>query len=403
MARDVAETVRAVYEERPYPRVTRADLRRPPWRLPAVDWIKAVAQPGPSWPQRILVAGCGTGLEAFALRRRFPDAEIVGIDFAQRSIREARRLQKRSAAWRDIRFLRADLTSDRLRAVTGGDFDFISCHGVLSYLPGTAGALRNLARALAREGVFYLGVNGSTHFSESWRKFLPAFGFEMKQWPGGKRLWQHLKLTAAVAGEAENLSHDVSYLASDLFGGLIRNLPLADWVRMCRRAGLHFRANDLARRMIWPAINNGSYELFLPRSRGEVAELMDVLRPLPFFRMICTRQPEALPPWQEPSAFLDWRPRRTEYFRRFKWPARNSSRLFRLSHRQANVAIELRGAGWEFDLFRQSDGQHSLRQILASRPVTPAALRSQLYLFYLLELLNFLPPLPRPSSGPAAR
>ena len=111
MRNDLAKTIREAYERRPYPAVTRDAIRRSPWRLPSFAWISAVAQPSPNPPRRILVAGCGTGSEAFAMRRRFPRAEIVAVDFAERSIRIAQRLQKRSAATRDIRFLQADLTS----------------------------------------------------------------------------------------------------------------------------------------------------------------------------------------------------------------------------------------------------------------------------------------------------
>ncbi len=349
-------------------------------------------------PQRILIAGCGTGVEAFAFRRRFPKAEIVGVDFAASSIRVAKRLLQRAADTRSIHFIHADLTNEKLVRITGGDFDFISCHGVMSYLPRPERALRNLTRCLSPHGILYLGVNGRTHFSQSWRKFLSAFGFEMARWPGGERLWRHLRFTAALAGDEshQTLSHGAGYLASDLFGSLIRNASLADWVRICNRVGLHFRGSAGIQRLLWPAINDGLGELFLPRSRAEVALLLDGLHPGAFHRLIFTRQPEVAPPWQKSNELINWRPLRTNHFRHFKWPRRRGARVFKLENKRANIAIELRGAGWEIDLLRQSNGECSLREILA--PLTsapsPVALRSQLYLFYLLDLLNLLPPDP---------
>ena len=395
MAKKVAESLRALYEERPYPRVTRAGLRQPRWLLPPVEWIQAVAQPAPYPPRRILVAGCGTGLEAFAFCRRFPKAEIVGIDFAARSIAAAKRLQKHAAGWRRIRFLCADLTSADLAERTGGSFDFISCHGVLSYLPAPERALRHLARCLTPEGVLYLGVNGAGHFSGKWREFLPAFGFDMRRWPGGRRLWQHLKFVSALAGEETDtiLQHGAGYLSSDLFGPLIHNLSLSEWVRICRRPGLHLRGSATAQRRLSPAINNATVNLFVPRSRAEVAELLDLLCPEAFHRLIFTRQPPPAPPWEKVGALMRWRPVRTAQFQKFKWPARRDGRLFRLENKSANIALELRGAGWEIDLFRGSDGERSLRDLLAPLQRIPArSLNSQLYLFYLLDLLNFLPP-----------
>jgi ubiquinone/menaquinone biosynthesis C-methylase UbiE len=41
-------------------------------------------------PRRALDLGTGTGLAAFAVARRFPEAEVVGVDLADRMVAEAR-------------------------------------------------------------------------------------------------------------------------------------------------------------------------------------------------------------------------------------------------------------------------------------------------------------------------
>jgi len=41
-------------------------------------------------PRRALDLGTGTGLAAFAVARRFPDAEVVGLDLAERMVEQAR-------------------------------------------------------------------------------------------------------------------------------------------------------------------------------------------------------------------------------------------------------------------------------------------------------------------------
>lgn len=46
----------------------------------------------PDAPARVLDLGTGTGKAAFAIARRFPDAEVVGVDLAGGMIREAQRL-----------------------------------------------------------------------------------------------------------------------------------------------------------------------------------------------------------------------------------------------------------------------------------------------------------------------
>ena len=74
MARNVAKQVRAAYEPRPYPALTKAVIRRPRWRLPPPEWIRAVAQTPQSWPRRILVAGCGTGSGSIRIAPPFSES-----------------------------------------------------------------------------------------------------------------------------------------------------------------------------------------------------------------------------------------------------------------------------------------------------------------------------------------
>ena len=63
------------------------------------------AIPGP--PRRVLDLGTGTGAAAFAAARRFPEAEVVGVDLAERMLAEARSQTPPELADR-IRFQAAD-------------------------------------------------------------------------------------------------------------------------------------------------------------------------------------------------------------------------------------------------------------------------------------------------------
>jgi SAM-dependent methyltransferase len=58
-------------------------------------------------PTRVLDVGTGTGLGAFAIASRFPDAEIVGVDLSEEMVAEARRKAPSNLAGR-VRFERAD-------------------------------------------------------------------------------------------------------------------------------------------------------------------------------------------------------------------------------------------------------------------------------------------------------
>ena len=103
---------------------------------------------------------------------------------AAASWRALRRYQRRLPFARRIRFQVADLDDDQLPRATGGGFDFISCHGVLSYVERPVKALRHLKHCLAPRGALYLGVNSAAHQSVRWRKAFAAMGVDPHTWPG---------------------------------------------------------------------------------------------------------------------------------------------------------------------------------------------------------------------------
>jgi len=167
---------------------------------------------------------------------------------------------------------------------------------------------------------------------------------------------------------------------------------------MATDAGLHLRGDYAAHHALRPAINNGSCGLLMPRSRAEVAELVDVLAPLPFHRAVFTRHPEARPPWEDPDKLLAWRPVLTTAFRRQRWPKRRGAwdtlRTLKIKSPTTNTLIEMRLPEWEMEILRRSDGHPPLRTILAvvSPSPRPTTLRHALYLLYHLAVLNLHPP-----------
>jgi ubiquinone/menaquinone biosynthesis C-methylase UbiE len=61
-------------------------------------------------PQHALDLGTGTGAAAFAIARRFPEAEVVGIDLSEAMVGEARRRAPRELTGR-VRFEQGDAAS----------------------------------------------------------------------------------------------------------------------------------------------------------------------------------------------------------------------------------------------------------------------------------------------------
>jgi ubiquinone/menaquinone biosynthesis C-methylase UbiE len=80
-------------------------------------------------PLRVLDLGTGTGRAAFLLARRYPEAEVVGVDLAEDMLAEARRLTPPELAGR-VRFEQAD--AERL-SYSDASFDLVSLANMIPF------------------------------------------------------------------------------------------------------------------------------------------------------------------------------------------------------------------------------------------------------------------------------
>ncbi len=394
----VESRVRKIYERRPYPpRALRGEDRK--WSLPPLEWINAVREKREELsPRRILVAGCGVGTEAFAVARQFPSAEVVAVDFSERSITVARRLQRFADGGQRVRFEVADIASPALLEIAGDRFDLITCHGVLSYVPGTASVLRNLARALTPAGILILGTNGAAHPSVRFRPVLPLLGIASDEFREGRRVREALRVcdSLSVYPPTPIAALPAGYLAGDLFGPLNRALSLAEWKVFYGDAGLHLLGSYHAFFAVRPLLNGDLHPVLMPRSRAGVAELVDALQPASFHQLVLARRPATKTPWHGARNVLRCRPMRTALYT-FRWPrgrARwNELRNVRLESRATMTGVTLSVPQWEVEILKNCDGTRSLRDLLRPvRSTIPARTVSEaMYVLYQLTAINLLP------------
>jgi SAM-dependent methyltransferase len=338
------------------------------------------------------------GTEAFAYARQFPDARVVGVDFSPRSIETATRLARRSDVRERVAFEVADLQSAALPDVTGGGFDLITCHGVLSYVPDPVAALRNFKRCLAPAGRVLLGVNGAAHTSARWRPLFPRFGLDPGEFQEGPRTRDVLRVLDSITRYPPIPLADMpaGYLAGDIFGPLNRAVPLAEWVRFARAGGLNFVATYSAYFAMRAVLNRDLHRVIMPRSRAELAELVDAIEPASFHQIVLSRRAPQRIPWGDGRKLLALRPRLTTLYT-IRWPrgrgAWHDLQRVVLESRTTLTKVTLQIPRWEVAVLRSADGERSLREILA--PVRPAvsskALREAMYLLYQFAAINLLP------------
>jgi SAM-dependent methyltransferase len=395
-----SDRVRRAYELRPYPYGNQRALRSAAWSLD-LDWVRTFGGiREAAWPRRVLVAGCGDGSEAFALARRLPAAEFVAVDFSRRSIALARTLQRRDGGLRRIRFEVADLTAPGLAGLTGGDFDFICCHGVLSYVPQLGRAFSSLRQCLSPGGVLYIGVNGASHVGLRLRGAFPQLGLELNKFRADRRTDAVLRMADAVlADEGFPRVADLgaAYLSSDVFGTPNHCLALEEWLRRARAAGLHFRSSAAALRLCRRIEESGQTHVLVPGSRADVSGLLDAINPSQFHRLLFARSPEASPAWNDRQALLGCTVERSGLYRirlpARRGPVRDRVRTVRVTGSFMNVKIEWRMPEWEMEVLRQADAGRLLGQILAGLPlaIPLAAVRQQFFLLHQLGVVTLRP------------
>lgn len=127
----------------------------------------------PLEPRRILDAGSGPGDHSFYLARRFPNAQVLGIDVDSRRVessREAARELGLSNVWFDV----ADCASASA-AWCREPFDLIISIDVLEHIPDQERALSNLVAMLSPGGVMIVHIPTSRPRPVPFGRWLTGF------------------------------------------------------------------------------------------------------------------------------------------------------------------------------------------------------------------------------------
>jgi len=152
----VSLAVAGQYDENPYPRWFNPPAENP---IRSDEWLRATFPhaaftPHALRPHRILVAGCGSGWQAFCTARLYPDAEILAVDLSLTNLAHALRAQEKFG-FTNVTFRRADIM--RLGEL-GESFDVIQSNGVLHHMGDPLAGWAALNGVLKPGGLMRIGL-----------------------------------------------------------------------------------------------------------------------------------------------------------------------------------------------------------------------------------------------------
>ncbi|WP_058440135.1 malonyl-ACP O-methyltransferase BioC [Legionella brunensis] len=120
-------------------------------------------------PRYILDLGCGPGLFTLQLKKKYPDAEIIGLDIAKNMLIEAK---KKQGWWRNKwSLINGDMTS--LPFATG-TFDLIFANQTIHWTQPLSQVIRELNRVMNNQGCLMFSTLGPDTFKELKQAWLAA-------------------------------------------------------------------------------------------------------------------------------------------------------------------------------------------------------------------------------------
>ena len=153
----VSLAVQHQYEENPYPRwaeYTAAEPKRVAEVMRQVFRARDLSEIASPNEPRILVAGCGTGRNAFETAARFAGATTLAIDLSMASLAFARR-KADELGIENIEFVQADVLE---LAALNERFDIIDCSGVLHHMAEPKRGWAVLGGLLKPGGLMRIGL-----------------------------------------------------------------------------------------------------------------------------------------------------------------------------------------------------------------------------------------------------
>jgi tetratricopeptide (TPR) repeat protein/SAM-dependent methyltransferase len=207
----VSEAVRDQYEQNPYPRWVKMEMREQP--MPFNAELRCAMPFAPFAPMsddrapEVLIAGCGTGRDAIFVAQRFRGARVLAIDLSLDSISYAMR-KTQELGLSNIEYAQADILELGDVART---FDIIWSVGVLHHLADPFKGWQILLSRLRPGGFMCLGLYSQTarRTVVKAREFITARGYAST--PDDIRRFRQDVLAGNTSVEVRSLSRSYAF------------------------------------------------------------------------------------------------------------------------------------------------------------------------------------------------
>jgi len=164
---------------------------------------------------RILDAGSGPGVFSFELSRRYPDAQIIGVDLLKESIAACDHIAKKLNI-PNVQFLQGAVE----KLLQHDFFDLIVCVDILEHIQDDLAALTSLNRAAETGGVLVLHVPALYRRYPLWQKHLNfdvethvRTGYELSEIEDKvKQSGFFIRESGFTYGFWETLANNISYM-----------------------------------------------------------------------------------------------------------------------------------------------------------------------------------------------
>jgi len=303
---------RDLYDERPYTEHAYAETH--PARVAAVARL-ARWSPPPVAGARILELGCGRGGNLLPMAAGLPDATLVGVDASARQIDEARRIA-REARLTNVTFEHATFDAMDL---AHGSFDYVSAHGVLSWIPPSAraGLLGIVARVLRDRGVACVSFNVLPGWydrlaARDWLRFAASSLARPIEEAGASLAWLGAQLSPEHAGARRGLEAvamrlgetGADYAFHEYLAPEHHPMLVGDFLREARAAGLDYLGDAVPATVALDLLPEPARERALTLDAAAAQQLVDFVRHTAFRRTLLVRADTATADGK-PSAPLD--------------------------------------------------------------------------------------------------